>query len=221
MKLLYANGACSLSVHIMLRELDLNFEAIRVDLKDKRVLESYNPKSYVPALLLEDGTLLTEAISILQYLSESNGGLYMPGGNIQRAICTGWLSYFSSEIHKGVGPLFHREGLSPEFTKQNEDKVNKRLRFVEDNLAEREFLMDSFTIADMYALAILRIVEHVGISLSGYQLISEYKKRLEQRPVISDVLKQEGKAEIETKLNPNPIRVENWGSVAQGRHLSN
>jgi glutathione S-transferase len=209
MKLIYANGACSLSVHIMLRELDINFDASRVDLKDKRVLESYNPKSYVPALVLEDGTLLTEAISILQYLSESNGGVYMPVGSIQRAKCTGWLTYFSTELHKGVGPLFHKENITPQFESEVRQKIDKRLQFVDEALSESEFLMPEFTVADMYALAILRILEHVEVSLEGFHWISEYKKRLEARPVISDVIKQEERAKLETKLNPEPLHFGN------------
>ncbi len=161
MKLIYAKGACSLSVHIMLRELDTIIEPIRVDLQDKKVLDSYNPKSYVPALVLDDGTLLTEAISILQYLSEANGGVFMPYGSTDRAKCTGWLSYLSSEIHKGAGPLFHKEDLTPEYLRQVEQKLNQRLKFLDDALSDSEYLMQEFSVADMYALAILRICEHV------------------------------------------------------------
>lgn len=204
MKLIYAQGACSLSVHICLRELGLAHEAIRVDLKHKRVLESYNPKSYVPALVLEDGTLLTEAISILQYLSEANGGVFMPYGSIDRAKCTGWLAYVSSELHKGVAPLFHKEALSPDFRMQTEEKIHRRLQFMDEALSASEYLTSEYSIADMYALAILRILTHVGIDLSRFHWISEYKQRLESRSVIADVLKDEEKAKIETQSNPEP-----------------
>ncbi len=204
MKFIYAKGACSLSVHILLRELDFPFEAIRVDLKDKKVLESYNPKSYVPALILEDGTLLTEAISILQYLSDTSGGLFMPNGSQNRATCTGWLTYISTELHKGMAPLFHKEGLKPEFLKEVEDKIHTRLKFMDDALTDTEYLIGEMTIADFYALAILRILEHVNVSLDGYQWITEYKKRLESRPLIADTIESEEKAPIAVKLNPAP-----------------
>ena len=204
MKLIYAKGACSLSVHICLRELGITHEAIRVDLQDKRVLESYNPKSYVPAVILEDGTLLTEAISILQYLSESNGGVFMPYGSIDRAKCTGWLTYLSSELHKGVGPLFHRDELKRQFRKEVEEKIATRLRFMDEALSDSEYLMSEYSIADMYALAILRILEHVDIDLRPYHWITEYKNRLEERSVIADVIREEEKATIATQSNPEP-----------------
>ncbi|MES2526510.1 MAG: glutathione binding-like protein [Bdellovibrionota bacterium] len=204
MKLIYAKGACSLSVHILLRELDLPFEAIRVSLEDKRVLDSYNHKSYVPALILEDGSLLTEAISILQFLSDSSGGLFMPYGSFPRAKCTEWLTYISTELHKGMAPLFHQEGLKPEYLKEVQDKIHLRLQFMDDALSESEYLLTELSIADFYAVAILRILEHVEVKLDGYHWISEYKKRLEQRPIIADVLDSEEKAEIATKINPEP-----------------
>jgi glutathione S-transferase len=189
----------------MLRELDTIIEPIRVSLEDKRVLESYNPKSYVPALVLDDGTLLTEAISILQYLSEANGGIFMPYGSVDRAKCTGWLTYFSTEIHKGMGPLFHKADLTKEFRQEVEEKLHARLSFINEALSESEYLMQEFTIADMYALAILRILEHVDVDLSGFHWITDYKKRLESRPLIADVIDSEEMAPVETKLNPEPL----------------
>ncbi len=206
MKLIYAKGACSLSVHIMLRELDTIIEPIRVSLEDKRVLESYNPKSYVPALILDDGTVLTEAISILQYLSEANGGIFMPYGSVDRAKCTGWLTYLSTEIHKGVGPLFHKDDLTKKYRKEVEEKLSKRLQFLDEALSESEYLMEEFTVADMYALAILRILEHVEMDLSHFERITAYKARLESRPLIADVIQSEEDARVETELNPDQLK---------------
>ena len=58
MKLYYAPGTCSLSPHILLRELDLRFDLIRVDNRAKRTADgrdflAINPKGYVAALEVE------------------------------------------------------------------------------------------------------------------------------------------------------------------------
>ena len=69
MKLFYKAGACSLSPHIVLREAGLDFTAEKVDLAQKKTESgadylAINPKGQVPALLLDDGSLLTEGVAI-------------------------------------------------------------------------------------------------------------------------------------------------------------
>lgn len=199
MKLIYANGACSLSVHILLEELGIPYEAIRVDLKNKKVLESYNPLGYVPAIVLENGEVMLEATSILQYLAHENGSSFLPQVKFEKAKCIEWLTFISTELHKLAGPLFHRADLKDEFIRFIKDRLDKRLLYMEDRLQDNEFLMGQYTVADMYALAILRILEHVKISFEPYPAIKNYKQKLEESPIIKKVLEFEAKAPIETK----------------------
>lgn len=200
MKLIYANGACSLSVHILLEELDIPHEALRVSLEDKTVLDSYNPRSYVPVLVRDDGTVMTEAISILQYLSTVKGGAFMPEATLDKTKCIEWLVFISSELHKGLGPLFHPDGVKPEFEKEVRAKYDDRLQIIEDELSEGHFLMGhEYTIADMYCLAILRIAEHVKVKFDAFPLIQKYKKNLELRNTIRRVIEKEERAELETR----------------------
>lgn len=72
MKLFYKPGACSLASHITLRESGKDFTLDGVDLMKKRLENgddffAINPKGRVPALLLDDGTLLTEGVAIMQF----------------------------------------------------------------------------------------------------------------------------------------------------------
>lgn len=75
MKLYYAPYTCSLSPHIVLRELGLPFELVRVDnttkqTADGRDFRAINRKGYVAALELGDGQVLTEGPAIVQYLAD-------------------------------------------------------------------------------------------------------------------------------------------------------
>jgi glutathione S-transferase len=75
MKLYLSPGACSLADHIALHEAGLAFDRIRVDLRTKRTEDggdftAVNPKGYVPALVLDDGQLLTENVAILCWIAE-------------------------------------------------------------------------------------------------------------------------------------------------------
>jgi glutathione S-transferase len=72
MKLYLTPGACSLADHIPMQEAGLQFDRIRVDLETRQTEggEDYgaiNPKGYVPALMLDDGQLLTENVAILAW----------------------------------------------------------------------------------------------------------------------------------------------------------
>jgi glutathione S-transferase len=75
MKLFYAPGSSSLLPHVVLHEAELSFEAIKVDERSKAIsgggdYRSVNPLGYVPALAVDDGTLLTEGAAIVQHLAD-------------------------------------------------------------------------------------------------------------------------------------------------------
>ena len=64
MKLYYSPGACSLSPHIVLREAGYDFELEQVDNREKKTKTGkdywqINPKGQVPALMLDNGELVT------------------------------------------------------------------------------------------------------------------------------------------------------------------
>src|SRR5688572_8135805 len=104
MKLYLAPGACSLADHIALHEAGLDFERIRVDLKTKRTEDgrdfaAINPKGYVPALVLDDGQLLTENVAILCWVAERAPQL-APGGELGRIRLIEMLAFVATELHK-------------------------------------------------------------------------------------------------------------------------
>src|SRR5690606_28527792 len=112
MRLYFTPGACSLAPHIALREAGLDFELEQVDLQTKRTKSGadyteVNPKGYVPALRLDDGQVLTEAATILQYVADQKpeSGLAPAPGSIERYRLQEWLNFIATELHKGFSPL--------------------------------------------------------------------------------------------------------------------
>ena len=93
MKLYYSPGACSLSPHIVLNEAGLPYTTEKVDLKSKKTesgadFTTINAKGAVPALVLDDGSVLTEGAAIVQYLADQKpqSGLAPPAGTMPRLI---------------------------------------------------------------------------------------------------------------------------------------
>jgi glutathione S-transferase len=198
-KLFYAPGACSLSPHIALREAGVPFELEKVDfMRGKKTPDgadftSINPKGYVPALMLEDGELLTEGSAIVQYVADlrPETGIAPPNGSFERVRLQEWLNFIATELHKGLGPLFVSTN-PPEVKEAAKQKVGKRLEYVEQKLEGKTFLMgDRFTVADGYLLYALRTWERFAKGKLSPALAA-YRDRVVARPAVKAALAAEG-----------------------------
>jgi glutathione S-transferase len=200
MKLYYSPGACSLSPHIVLREAGLAFDLEKVDLKAHKTetdadYTQINPKGYVPALRLDDGSLLTEGPAIVQYIGDlkPESGLVPKAGTMERVRLQEWLNFVSTEIHKGFSPLFGAD--TPDAYKTIvKTKLAKRFDYLESQLAdERQYLMgDRFTTPDAYAFVTLSWGKFVDVDLGPWRHISAYLARVAARPKVQEALKAEG-----------------------------
>ena len=199
MKLFYKPGACSLASHITLLESGVDFSLVGVDLMKKRLENgedylSINPKGQVPALLLDDNTLLTEGVAIMQYVADSKADrqLLAPTGSIARYKTLEWLNYIATELHKGFIPLFHP--LTPEDYKPVAREILvKKLAWVESSLAESTWIAGSrFTIADAYLFTVLRWAEAVKLEIGERKHIDAYMARVAARPAVAAALQAEG-----------------------------
>lgn len=199
MKLFYKPGACSLASHITLRESGKDFTLIGVDLMHKRMENGddflkVNPKGQVPALLLDDNTLLTEGVAIMQYLADSvaDRQLLAPVGSINRYKTLEWLNFIATELHKGFTPLFRPD--TPEDYKPTvRALLDKKLAYIDESLAGAQWISGSrFTIADAYLFTVLRWAFAVKMDMAGYQNIADYMARVAARPAVAAALGAEG-----------------------------
>jgi glutathione S-transferase len=199
MKLYYAPGACSLSPHIVAREAGIAIELEKVDLRAHKTengedFMAVNPKGYVPALKLDDGSVLTEGPAIVQYLADQKPAskLAPAAGTLERYRLQEWLAFIGTELHKSFGPLFNPA--TPDAVKQTaKANIEKRLAYLNDQLAKRQFLLgDTFTAADAYAFTILNWTNFVGMDLKAYPNVAAYSGRIAARPKVQEALKAEG-----------------------------
>ena len=196
MKLYYAPGACSLSPHIVAEEAGVPLELVKVDLKTHRLEDgsdyhAVNPKGSVPALVLDDGRLLTEGPAIVQYIADRNpaSGLAPECGSFERYRLQEWLTFINGEIHKTFGPLFH--GANAEVRKETIDTITKKFAFVERALANRDFLLgDRFTAADAYFFVMLTWAKKMHIALTP--ALAAWFDRIAARPKVQAAMAAEG-----------------------------
>jgi glutathione S-transferase len=202
-KLYYATGTCSLSPHIVALEADIALDLERVDLRSSpRVTEAgadyaaINPHRYVPALQLDDGTVLTEGAAIALYLADLNpgSGLAPTLGSPERHHFHAWLVFIATELHKMYSPwLFH-----PEYGAQAQEvargKIAERLAFVETHLATSgPFLMgQSFTAADAYLFTVVGWSRMAKVDLAAFPQLRAFMERVGARPNVRAAMEAEG-----------------------------
>jgi glutathione S-transferase len=199
MNLYYVPGASSLFPHIVLLEAGLSFEAVRVDERSKTLTgggdyRSVNPLGYVPALQLEDGTVLTEAVSIAQYVADRvpARNLAPPNGTVDRARLQSWLNFISSEMQLGgFCPLFDREvpaAVKAVFRR----RLDSRIGHVEHHLAANAYLLGSdFSIADIYLFVVSNWARPAKLDLSPYPGLQALRERIGARPAVREAMRRE------------------------------
>ena len=196
MKLYYSPGACSLSPHIVAREAGLAIELERVDLGAKKTpsakdYRQVNPKGYVPALRLDDGSVLTEGPAIVQYLADRKpaAGLAPHAGTIERYRLQEWLGFLNSEIHKTWGVLFNAKTDRAPVV----ERLAPRLQFLNAELDKRPYLLPGgFSVADAYLFTLLNWAGFTRVDLSPYPALVKYAERIKARPKVQEALRAEG-----------------------------
>jgi len=200
MKLYFSPAACSLAVHIALREAGIDAELASVALSNWKLADgsdyrAIQPRGYVPLLELDDGSRHSEVSALLQYVAESapQAQLLPAAGTRERLQVLQWVTFVATELHKVFSPwLWHKE-TADSTRKAVKEKLALRIAEVDRALAQHAFLAgDAFSIADAYAFTILRWAPMLGMSLKPYPNVDAYLQRIAARPAVHAALLAEG-----------------------------
>ncbi|MGH8221834.1 MAG: glutathione binding-like protein [Woeseiaceae bacterium] len=192
MKLYSASGTCSAASHIALLEAGLKFDVVKLDLRgdrklpDGRYLKDVNPKGYVPALELGDGTILTENVAVLLYIADRAPGsdLAPDCGSMQRFRIYEWLGFINSEVHKTYSNFFNPK-LSEEMRSFFAGRLQTRLAYVDGRLTGRDYLMgENFTVADCYLYVVTGWSSKLGIDIERHGALLAWRDRVGERDAV-------------------------------------
>ncbi|WP_435657138.1 glutathione S-transferase C-terminal domain-containing protein [Brucella pituitosa] len=195
MKLYYATGTCSLSPDIVACEASVPLDLERVDIRKLPHVtgkgddySAVNPSGYVPALLFDDGSVLTEGVAIVQDLADlrPGSGLAPAAGTTERVALQSWLNFIAIELHKMFSPgLFH-----PEYGMQAQEvaraRIAQRLAHVERHLAAAgPFLLgETFAAADAYLFTIVGWSDFAKVDLCAFPHLRNFQARVGERPAV-------------------------------------
>ncbi|KAB8226820.1 hypothetical protein ETB97_010119 [Aspergillus alliaceus] len=180
--------------------LSFNVETIDImSLQNRRLTyRAINPRGEVPALQLDNGTILTEITAIYEYFDEiAVGGTSLFGTTPeQRAETRMWLRRMDLEICQPVIAWFRNDPTTLDFYKGNrlptpEARVNQKvminqaLNMLDDQLEGKVWLCDNrFSAADIHLYGLMKMMTMQvcdWMLLPGRENFLAYWKRLEER----------------------------------------
>ena len=199
MKLFYSPASCAMSPHIVLAETGIAYEIEQVDLTTKTTasgvpLKDINPQDAVPALVLDNGELLTEGAAIVQYIADQRpeAGLLPPPATIERARVQQWLNYIATEMHKAHVPLFKAD-YPAEAKAIALANIQRAYDFVAAALADGPYLTgEQFTVADAYLFTIINWHNFIALDLAPWPVLVAYQARVAARPAVQRAMAEEG-----------------------------
>lgn len=190
MKLYYAPEFSSLADHIALIEAGIPIELIKVDIDSKQIedggdFREVNPKGYVPALVFDDGEVLTENVAILAWVADRAPHL-SPSGPLGRYRLIEMLSFIASEIHKRFPIYFSTEEEAQALLRAD---ILRWFDFAAERL-ERGYLFGAdISVADFYLFVLARGAGELGFPLPGP--LADFVARIARRPSVQEALRRE------------------------------
>ena len=201
----FAPAANALRVEMFLREKKLKLETISVNVREdelfKEPYNSMNPFNCIPFLELENGTIITETISICRYLDEQYKSSKLFGNDTEeRAIIDMWnrrieldgflpllhsvrnkTSFFKGKVVPGTRTSITQ---SPEIVERGIEMFDILLNRIEPHLSKNKFLLgDKFSIADITSHFMFNLSNMLKIDFGQkYKNVYRWKSDLEKRP---------------------------------------
>jgi glutathione S-transferase len=202
MKLYYAPGACSIGIHVLLEEIGKPYEAVPVALREgaqfKPDFTSVNPKSKVPTLVRDDGSVLTEYPAIAYWLARTNPFANLLPDNLdQQARVLELMDYVVATIHmQGFARQFRSSNFTP--NPADEDAVKARGKelaekgfgVLNEALQGKDYAVGAFSVADSAIFYVEFWAKRVGLALPAN--CAAHLERMLARPAVQRVLQQEG-----------------------------
>ncbi|HYZ32491.1 MAG TPA: glutathione binding-like protein [Crenalkalicoccus sp.] len=204
MKLYFSPGACSVGIHVLLEEIGKPYEAVKLSFAEqeqyKPAFTSINPKSKVPTLVRDDGSVLTEYPAIAYYLAATNpeAGL-LPQGPEKLAAAMEATDYAVATIHmQGFSRIFRPANFTPNETEHEAVKARgreiaqKALGIMDQRMAGKEYVAGEYSFADSALFYVSWWNNRLKLDLPPN--VAAHYARMRARPAVQRTLAAEGLA---------------------------
>lgn len=201
MKLYTKPGACSMADHIVLRWIGKPFDLQVMDAAGMKTPDflKLNPAGAVPVLEV-DGWVLTQNAAILNFLADTfpESGLGGDGTPKSRAEINRWLAFLNADLHTAFHPMFGSTRYLGDEAMIEKSKTNARQKLrelyerVDAQLAGKDWLTGSRSIADPYLFVTLRWARGTQVDLSGLENLAKFFERMRADADVAAAMEAEG-----------------------------
>ncbi len=207
--------ACSMATRIALTEANLEARFIEVDAVTKRSrhggepLTDVNPFGLVPALRTDDGVVITENAAVLEFVASlAPDGALAPADAGSRLRMRTWLSFVSSELHRGLFSILLSDS-APEEAKRHAIAVGEeRLAALDAHLEDHRFVLgEQFTVVDAYLITILNWERATSLDLTRWPAVNRYLERGRKRESVARAMEIELPLYLEERARFREARV--------------
>lgn len=192
MELYFSPLSCSLASRITMYEAGIPATYTRVDGKTKTTADGknyleVNPRGQVPALRIEGDEVLTENVSVLEYLADQNPKAGLAPLGIDRTRMRKWLGFVNSELHVGAAAALFSSAASDDMKAYSADRMRKAFAHVNRHLEGRQWLTDGFSVADIYLAVVANWTQALPVKASEFPNVEAHMKRVFARPAAKAV----------------------------------
>ena len=203
MKLMYSPGACSVGIHILLEEIGKPYEAVLTSLKDKANYTpdfvKINPKSKVPTLVRDDGSVLTEFPAIAYWLAKTNPGAHLLPDDVDgQTAALEAMDYVTATLHmQGFTRIARPGNFTPNAA--DEERVKERgaeimtnaFALMDKALEGKEWIAGTYSVGDA-ALFYVEFWYAVRMKRELPPNCAAHFARMLARPAVKRVMEKEG-----------------------------
>jgi len=203
MKLYYMPGACSLASHIALIWADTPYELVALTHADVSG-DAYcriNPNGAVPALVLDDGTVITQSLAVLEYIAACSPKTRLgaePGDTLAQAKLNECLANLVSDVHKAWSPVFVPQRYVTQEANQDDARqaafgqLKKQYARLDGVMQNRDWLLfGRRTVADAYLYVMCSWQDRTPTPLAVYPALTAFKVRLDNDTGVRRALREE------------------------------
>lgn len=171
----YAPSQNAYKVRMLLQHLGITWETVPIAIfrgeSHGPDFLARNPAGAVPVLEPEPGRFIAESNAILCYLAD--GTAYFPSERFRRAKILQWLFFEQDYVQSTIATLRHWKLTGKIANRKAEAPARERggrhvLQILERELAQRPYLVEDYSIADIAVFAYAHLAEDAGYDLGEF-----------------------------------------------------